>query len=188
VNVTRSSIWLGALVACCILSNAARAEVKKFLQVCDGKICPSYSLALTPPKGWEVDEAASKQNRVQMLVPHGRNFHNARAVIYVRVAPKSKDQPLSDFIRVIQERWRKSVPDTKISKLPVINRSNGQAAFEPFHYENPSRPQQAFEIVAFGTDSDKDGNDFIIMVVMSGRDQKALDEAQDIYEEFLRRH
>jgi hypothetical protein len=89
---------------------------------------------------------------------------------------------------VSQERWRQAVVDTKISKMPPVARGNGKAAFEPFRYENPSRPQQPFEIVAFGIDSDRDGNDFILTVVMSGKDQKALEQAHDSYLELLRRH
>lgn len=178
----------GALVigsAACI---PARAEVQKVMQACSGKLCPSFSLVLTPPSDWNVDKAASEENRVQMLIPRGMNFHDARAIIYIRVSAKDKDQPLSDFIRVSQERWRQAVADTKILKMPVVERGNGKAAFEPFRYENPSRPQQPFEIVAFGTDTDKDGNDFILTVVMSGKDQKALEQAHDSYLELLRRH
>jgi hypothetical protein len=179
---------IGALAIACVAPTSANAEVQKHMQICDGKLCPSFTLVLTPPVEWDVDKAASEENRVQMLIPRGTNFHDARAVIYVRVAVKDKDQPLADFIRVSQERWRQSVADAKISKLPPVERGNGKSAFEPFRYENPSRPQQPFEIVAFGTDTDKDGNDFILTVVMSGKDQKAIEQAQNSYLELLRRH
>lgn len=171
-----------------LASGTAGAEVQKIMQVCNGKLCPSFTLVLTPPADWDLDKAASEENRVQMLVPRGTNFHDARAVIYVRVSLKDKGQPLSDFIRVSQERWRQAVADTKISKLPPVERGNGKGAFEPFRYENPSRPQQPFELVAFGTDTDKDGNDFILTVVMSGKDQKVIEQAQASYLELLRGH
>lgn len=180
--------FIGVLAIGCLVSTTVNAEVQKHLQICDGKLCPSFTLVLTPPVEWDLDKAASEENRVQMLIPRGMTFHDARAVIYVRVAVKDKDQPLSDFIRVSQERWRQSVADTRISKLPPVERGNGKAAFEPFRYENPSRPQQPFELVAFGTDTDKDGNDFILTVVMSGKDQKAIEQAQNSYLELLRRH
>jgi len=178
----------GALTIAGFVSEPAGAEVQKIMQVCNEKLCPSFTLVLTPPTDWDLDKAASEENRVQMLIPRGLNFHDARAVIYIRVSAKDKNQPLSDFIRVSQERWRQAVTDTKISKLPPVERGNGKAAFEPFRYENPSRPQQPFELVAFGTDTDKDGNDFILTVVMSGKDQKAIEQAQDSYLELLRRH
>ena len=171
-----------------LASGSATAEVQKSMLACNDKLCPSFSLVLTPPAAWDLDKAASEENRVQMLVPRGMNFHDARAVIYIRISAKDKNQPLSDFIRVSQERWRQAVADTKISKLPPVERGNGKAAFEPFRYENPSRPQQPVELVAFGTDTDKDGNDFILTVVMSGKDQKAIEQAQASYLELLRLH
>jgi len=174
---------VGALV-----SSAATAEVKKLDQVCDGKSCAAFALDLTPPVNWDIDKAASEDNRVQMLVPSGLNFHDARAVIYVRISSKDKDQPLAEFIRISQERWRQAAADTKISKLPVVERGNGKGTFEPFRYENPKSPQQPLEVVAFGTDTDKDGNDFVLTVVMAGKDQKAIEQAQDSYLELLRRH
>ncbi len=179
---------LGALAIGCLLSGSAEAGVLKSLQACGGKLCPSYAIDITPPDNWQLDTTASEENRAQMLVPRGSTFHDARAVIYVRVSPKGKEQPLADFIRVSQDRWRQSVADTKILKLPVVERSNGKGVFEPFRYENPGQPQQPFEVVAFGIDTDNDGNDFILTVVMSCKDQKALEQAQAAYLELLRRH
>lgn len=193
MTIVRSVAGLVASIACAFaiaapVSGTARAEVQKSMQICEGKLCPFFTLVLTPPADWDLDKAASEENRVQMLIPRGTNFHDARAVIYIRISAKDKNQPLSDFIRVSQERWRQSVTDTKISKLPAVERGNGKAAFEPFRYENPSRPQQPFELVAFGTDTDKDGNDFVLTVVVSGKDQKAIEQAQASYLELLRRH
>ena len=187
MSIMRSAARAAILIGC-IVSTSANAEVQKFMQICNDKLCPSFTLVVTPPLEWEVDKAASEENRVQMLIPRGMNFHDARAIIYIRVSAKDKDQQLADFIRVSQERWRQSVADTKISKLPIVERGNGKAAFEPFRYENPSRPQQPFELVAFGIDTDKDGNDFVLTVVMSGKDQKAIEQAQSSYLELLRRH
>ena len=179
---------LGALAIGGLLPISVQADVQKSLQICGGKLCPSYAIEITPPENWQIDRTASEENRAQMLVPIGSTFHDARAVIYVRISPKGKEQPLSDFIRVSQDRWRQSVSDTKIQKLPVVERDNGKAAFEPFRYESASQPQQPFEVVAFGIDTDKDGNDFILTVVMSCKDQKALEQAQAAFLDLLRRH
>ena len=35
-------------------------------------------------------------------------------------------------------------------------------------FENPGKAQQAFEVGAFGLDSNKDGNEFVLDVVMTG--------------------
>jgi hypothetical protein len=83
-----------------------------------------------------------------------------------------KQQSLADYARVSNERWRAAVRDAKISKLPVVERANGKPAFLRFAYENPSKAQQAYEVGAFGLDSDKDGNEFVLQVVMTGRAKK----------------
>jgi hypothetical protein len=57
-----------------------------------------------------------------------------------------------------------------------------------FEYENPSRPQQTHERVAFGLDSDKDANEYVLMVVMTGRSKKALERTSEPYNAFLRAH
>jgi hypothetical protein len=46
--------------------------------------------------------------------------------------------------------------------------------------------QQAFEVGALGVDSDKDGNDFVLDVVMSGNSKAALDRADAAYTAFLK--
>jgi hypothetical protein len=167
----------------------ARAEVKKFMQMCDGqRLCPYYRLVLTPPENWIVEETATKQYNMQMLVPRGRNFGNAPAVIYVKISVRDKDQSLQEFVRVSQERWRRSVPDTKIDKQPEIERANGQPAYLSFRYENPSLAQQAFEAVSFAHDKDSDGNEFTLMVVVTGNKKDAIDRAMASYQAFLKAH
>jgi hypothetical protein len=143
---------------------------------------------LTPPDGWFIDGAAGKQNRIQMLLPKGKNFGNAEALIYVRVSTLDKGRPLAEFIKVSQERWRKSVPDAKISKIANVERKNGRAPFELYYYENPSQKQQAHEFAAFGVDSDNEGNDFVLQVVMTGRSKKEIDKADGSYRTLLRSH
>jgi hypothetical protein len=191
--MTRSAKLAAVPVVCAIslalLPTPAAAEVKKFMQVCDGqRLCPFYRLVLTPPKDWVVEETASKQYNMQMLVPRGRTFGNAPAVIYVKVSLRDKDQSLEEFVRVSQERWRRSVPDTKIDKQPDIERANGQPAYLSFRYENPSRSQQAFEAVSFAHDKDSDGNEFTLMVVVTGSKKDAIDKAIAPYQAFLKAH
>ena len=60
---------------------AAQAEVRKFLNPCDGKLCPHYEIVLTPPDGWVIDQDATKENKVQIMVPKGKTYANAPALI-----------------------------------------------------------------------------------------------------------
>jgi hypothetical protein len=178
-----------ALALTFAMSAVAQAEIRKLMQVGDGKLTPSFELVLVPPQGWVEEKEATKQNRVQMLVPRGKNFASAPALIYVRISHRAdKHHSVEEFVRESQRRWREQVRDTKIEKLADVERASGQPAYLSYRYENPSRPQQRFEAVSFGLDSDKDGNDFFVMVAVTGKDKKAIDDAMPAYNAFLKAH
>jgi hypothetical protein len=175
---------LGAVIG----DNPARAEVQKFLNPCGSqKLCASYRLIMTPPDGWVLDEKATAKNNVQMLVPKGKTFGNAEPLIYVQVFyHRDKQQTLADFARVSNQNWMQDNPSAKISELPAVERANGKAGFLRFAFENPKTPQQAYEVGAFGVDSDNDGNEFMLDVVMSASSKQALDRTEKTYIAFLK--
>ena len=181
---------LGA-IALILLSSAppAQAEIRKLMNISGGKMEPIFELILTPPQGWIEEKEATKRNRVQMLVPRGKDFGSAPALIYVKVSyRRDKEQTVKQFVENSQKRWLEQVTDSKIQKIPDVERVSGRPAYVSYRYENPSRPQQRFEAVSFGLDSDKDGNDFFVMVAVTGKDKKAIDQAMPAYNAFLKAH
>jgi hypothetical protein len=77
-----SPLLTAVLIMC---ATAARAEVQKLLNPCSGqKLCASYALVLTPPDGWVVDDKATNENKVQILVPKGQSFATAEPLIYAQ--------------------------------------------------------------------------------------------------------
>ncbi len=107
--------------------------------------------------------------------------------MYVQVFyHKDKQQSLADFARVSNERWLAASGNAKITDLPAVARANGKPGFLRFAYENPNKAQQAYEVGAFGIDSDKDGNEFVLDIVMTGSTKKALDRAENDYVGFLK--
>jgi len=181
-----ATVFALALIA---FTAAARAEVQKFIADCGGKLCPYYQIDLTPPHGWVLDARATWHNKIQMMVPKGTDFGSAPALIYVQVFyHRDKSQSLADFARVSNERWRARVKDAKITELPAVERANGKPGFLRFAFENPSKTQQAYELGAFGIDNDKDGNEFVLDVVMTGADKAALERAEQDYVAFLKAH
>ena len=177
---------LAAALAVC--GSAARAEVQKFINPCGGQqLCASFRLVLTPPDGWVLDGEATKENNVQIMVPQGKNFANAEPLMYVQVFyHRDRQQSLADFARVSNERWLAAESNAKITELAAVARSNGKAGFLRFTYENPRKAQQAYEMGAFGIDGDKDGNEFVLDVVMTGNSKQALDRAEKDYVAFLK--
>jgi hypothetical protein len=170
------------------LGTSAHAEVQKFMNISGGKMQPYFRLITTPPEGWVVEEQATKKYGVQMLVPKGKTFGDAPALIYVKVSYRQKDTDQAKFIKDSNDYWLGKVPDAKITKMPDVTRANGKPAFQLYQYVNPSVPKQPFEYLAFGEDSDKDGNTFNLMITVTGGNQKVIENALPAYNEFLRAH
>ena len=166
---------------------SARAEVQKFMNDCGGKLCADYQLVLTPPDGWVIDQKATGEQKVQIIVPKGTDFGTAPALIYVQVFYHAdKEQTLADFARVSNERWQAAARDARISALAAVERTNAKPPFLRFVYVNPSKAQQAYEVGSFGIDSDKDGNEFVLDVVLTGGGKAALDRLDKDYVSFLK--
>ena len=188
ISVATFSLLTLLLIASLIWAAAARAEVQKLLHPCGGlQLCASYQLILTPPDGWVIDEKATSENKVQIMVPKGQSFATAEPLIYVQVFyHPDKQQTLADFARQSNARWLAANPRSKINEMPAVERANGKPAFLRFAMENPGKAQQAYEIGALGPDTDKDGNDFVLDVVMSGSSKTALEGADEVYVGFLK--
>jgi hypothetical protein len=185
----RRTAIAAALCAATLGLVPARAEVQKFMATCNGQLCPYYRLVLTPPSGWEIDEQATKENNVQVIVPKGSDFSNAPALIYVQVFyHPDKKQTLEDFAKVSNARWQAEEKNAKITALATVPRANGKPGFLRFAFDNPDKPQQAYEVGAFGIDNDGDGNEFVLDVVMTGAEKAALAKAENDYIAFLKAH
>ena len=129
--MTQPGLSMAFAAALVFSGAAAQADVQKFLNPCGGqRLCASYQLVLTPPDGWVIDKQATSKNKVQMLVPKGKNFATADALIYVQVFyHPDKQQSLADFARVSNERWLAA--DSKARNLRALRgrARERQAAF-----------------------------------------------------------
>ena len=129
---------LAVLVLTVLFSATSQAEIRKLMGIGDGKLTPRFELILTPPKGWVEEKEASKANGVQMLVPRGKDFHSAPALMYVKVSyRRDKEQTVEQFIDNSQKRWRESVPDTKIEKLADVERAGGRTRLSLLSLREP---------------------------------------------------
>jgi hypothetical protein len=181
--------FLSALILCTAFSSVtANAEVEKFFQLNKDNIRPIFRLKFTPPEGWLANAEGSKQFGLPVYVPKDETFHYAPAVIYVRVSYNENNRPISAFIEVSQDRWKKAVPDTQVTKINDEKRDNGQGEFLVYKIRNPSHPAQAYEMLAYGEDKDKDGNKYFVMISITAKSQKALDDAENAYRAALRTH
>jgi len=181
------TVVLAALLA--VLSPVpSGAEVEKLMRPSGGGLQPYFRMKFTPPAGWTQDDSATKENDMAIYVPEGEDYSSAPALIYIRVSYNSDQRSLAKFIEVAHERWKATVKDSKIEKRPSEKRANGLPGFQVYHFANPSHPQQAFEMMAYGEDKDKDGNTFFLMIALTGASQKAVANAEAAYRASLRIH
>ncbi|HLL27987.1 MAG TPA: hypothetical protein VKT73_10130 [Xanthobacteraceae bacterium] len=187
-DLRMKSTVLLSLLFFAALAQPAGAEVEKFVQFGDGQLNPYFRLKFTPPQGWVLDAKATQENGLAMYVPKGMNFGNAPALMYIRVSYNSDKRSMEKFIEVAHERWKNTEKDSKIEKLASEKRANGKPDFQVYHFVNPSNPQQAYELMAYGEDTDKDGNSYFLMIGLTAAAQKAIDAAEADYRAGLGAH
>jgi hypothetical protein len=180
--------FLLSMIFLAALSVSASAEVEKFMQLGDGELRPYFRLKFTPPQGWMQDAKATQENGLPIYVPKGTTFGDAPALMYIRVSYNSDKRSMEKFIEVAHERWKNAAKDSKIDKLGGEKRANGKADFQIYHFVNPSKPQQAYEVMAYGEDTDQDGNSYFLMIALTAAAQKAIDAAEADYRAGLRAH
>jgi hypothetical protein len=182
-----SALAFAAAAACAGLSPAsASAEIRKLMTVCGGqKLCPWFQAAVAPPKGWIVDKAQGEQHFVTMLVPDKKDIGEDDPLIYVQTSYHRDQQTLDANIKMNQDLWRKSEPDVRITPLGTVARGAGKAPFQIFLYENPTHPQQAFEKMAFTIEPQPDGSHYMLTVVDTAGNRKAIDDSSEAFQAVL---
>jgi hypothetical protein len=78
--------FFAALILMGLLAAApAKAEIEKFMRLCDRKLCASFRASITIPDGWIEDKEARSYFKAQVLLPKGLDFEKAPAKIYAVV-------------------------------------------------------------------------------------------------------
>jgi len=187
---TASIRRLLAIVFCgaVIFSRTATADIEKIMNLCDNKMCAFFRASITIPPGWTEDKAATHYFNSQFLLPVGVPFEKAPAKIYVVVRYNRNRQPISDFIPQAMADWKGRTKDAKITRLDDLSRGEGKPAFERRQFEAPSLKEQGYELQAVTTDGDKDGNQFIVTIMLSANSRAALKAAEPAYLAILEKY
>jgi hypothetical protein len=164
-----------------LLTLPAHAEIEKFMNQCDQKMCAFFRALITVPDGWVEDKEATRYFNAQFLLPKGVDFDGAQAKIYVVVRYNRNKQPISDFVPDAIADWRSRAKDAKITRLENLPRGRGKPAFERRQFEAESLKEQGYELQAVTIDGDKDGNEFIVTITLSANSRDALQAAEPAY-------
>jgi len=188
----RSSAWIGRLLALVAVAGLfaaapARAEIEKFILHCDGKLCAFFGASITIPEGWVEDKEATDYFKAQMLLPKGLPFDKAPAKIYAVVRYNPKKQPIADFLPETLADWHSRSKKAKVDRLDDLARP-GKPAFTRHRFEADDLPEQGYELQAVTTDSDKDGNDFIVTITLSANSKAAMTAAEAAFFAILQKY
>jgi hypothetical protein len=164
-----------------LLSLPANAEIEKFMNQCDRKMCAFFRASITLPDGWVEDKESTKYFNSQFLLPKGVDFESAQAKIYVVVRYNRNKKPISDFIPDAIADWRSRAEDARITRLEDLPRGGGKPPFERHQFEAKSLKEQGYELQAATTDSDKDGNEFIVTIMLSANSRETFQAAEPAY-------
>jgi hypothetical protein len=185
----KKQIAIFSILIASFLTAPASAEIDKFMTFRDGQMQPFYRLKFAPPPGWVKEEEATKKNGVAMYVQEGTDFSSSPALMYIMVKYNhQKTETLQQYIDTANEYWRGKVKDATIEKTAAEKRANGMTDFEVYRYVNPGQPNQPYELLAYGEDKDKDGNNFLMKIALSAKNEKALKAAEPAFRAGLRAH
>ena len=159
----------------------ASAEIMKYMRTCEKKMCAYFRASITVPDNWAEDKEASREFDAQMLLPKGQTFEKAKAKIYVAVRYNPKKQPVADFILDAYEQLRDSAKDGKFTMLPDLTRADGKPPYTRYYFEAPSLKEQGYETQAVTGDDDKDGNNFIVTIVLTANTREAFKAAEPAF-------
>jgi hypothetical protein len=159
----------------------AGATIEKIMNQCNGKLCPFFRASIVIPDGWVEDKDATRHFNSQFLLPKGADFEKAAAKIYAAVIFNRKKRPISDFMPESIADWHSRANDAKITDLDDLPRGDGKAAFVRHRFEAGSLHEQGYELQAVTTDSDNDGNEFLVTITLSANSRKALKAAEPAY-------
>ena len=166
---------------------AARSEIEKLLIPCEGKICPFFRASITAPDGWVEDKEATNYFKAVFMLPSGMSFDDAPAKIYAIAVVNREKKPISLFLPDTIKDWKSRAKGAKITRLDDLPRA-GKPAFVRHQFEAPRLKEQGFELQAATTDSDNDGNEFIVTITVSANSREALKKAEPAYRAVLEKY
>jgi hypothetical protein len=168
----------GALLT--VAATAAHAEIEKFMKQCDGKMCAFFRASVTIPAGWVEDKEATDYFNAVFLLPKDISFDDAPAKIYAIVRYNREKKPVGAFIPDAIKDWKGRAKTAKIAKLDDLPRA-GKASFVRHQFEARNLKEQGYELQAVTSDSDKDGNEYVVTITLSANSQAALKAAEPAY-------
>lgn len=182
-------LLIALLLGFAALTTPARAEIAKITKICtaDGKtqLCPVFLPTFKTPEGWYLDRNKALEMNVALLVPKGKSFGTAPAVIYSDARPLNAGTNLKQWVANSDEKW-KAENGAIISEMTAGDLGAGKHEIVMHRYENKNLKQQALEVIAYFMDKDAEGNNYVVRLVVSGVDEKSVGAARSTFDAMLK--
>jgi hypothetical protein len=165
--------WLVALV---FVSTGADAEVTKITVSADSGPHVYWWPALPIPKSWVHDDEVSKERGVNVILPAGKSFDDAPAVIYASADYKPrfpKIHSLAEFIRQDKADIASQSPTAVVSDRADAKTGDG-TTLKVMSYALPQKRQ--WELVAYGEEGD-----FYILFTVSAATETDLKASEGVF-------
>ena len=176
LRLSAGAVFLAGLAA----SSPAPALVEKVMTVCSGQLCPFFKPAFAVPAGWYEDHKTGMRLGVRLLVPLGESFDTAPAIIYATARHNLEGEDLAGAVAQHQESLRRKIPDVAITRLGDVAGANG-SAFQQHEFVSPRLATQPYERVAMATDSDADGNSYVVRLVLTAKSEAVLQSTEETF-------
>ena len=166
---------------------AQAAEIKRFTEICQNKLCQWFLAHVPAPAGWTTNLNYSRANKMLTFLPAKRSIGPDDPLIYIRTSQNGGASTLDQFAETSNSRWRGMVQNAQIERLPDLERGAGKGAWRVYRYVNPGREDQAHELLAFG-EHVKDGRSkFFHMVVLTASELSTVEKARPAFLNLVKR-
>jgi hypothetical protein len=176
LRLSAGAVFLAGLAA----PSPAPALVEKVMTVCSGQLCPFFKPAFAVPAGWYEDHKTGMRLGVRLLIPLGESFDTAPAIIYATARHNLEGEDLAGAVAQHQESLRRKIPEIAITRLADVARADG-SAFQQHEFVSPRLATQPYERVAMATDSDADGNSYVVRLVLTAKSEAVLQSTEETF-------
>lgn len=161
-------------LALAVLPAAAHAGIDKTPNpACDA--CFFVWPSITLPVGWQHDEAASRANDMNVIVPTGQVAKTADVIIYGNAdLGDAPEATLDDYITADLTSFNIGDPDIKVTEQTPMTTADG-SSLRAFQLD-PGKADGRWEMTAYGEQTDADNNRYFVIFVLSGADQAHRDD------------
>jgi len=176
IDLARPGSLGAGLVLLLAACSGASAEVLKMAVPAESGVHVYWWPALPMPRGWVRDEEVSREREINVILPIGKAFDDAPAVIYARADYKQRFpqvHSLADYMHQDKVDIGSQSPTAAIADRPDVKTGDG-TTLKVVSYALPAKRQ--WELAAYGEEGD-----FYLQFTVSASTEADLKDAEGVF-------